>query len=97
VSPYCRGDAAFSQGDTEGEVIQAGHASAHVERQPAGCIKTADPFDLHVPFAFAWPQRQAGQDLLVQIKNHAHKYRYFTAILPRIFGAVTAEDLGEPT
>jgi hypothetical protein len=56
-------------------VIQTGHACAHAERQPAGSIKAAGQFDLHVPFAFARPQGQGRQGLLVQIQSDAHTHQ----------------------
>jgi len=55
------GNAAFRERDPKRIVIQSGHAGTQAKRQPTGSIKTAGEFDLHVPFAFARPERQAGK------------------------------------
>ena len=47
--------------------------------------------------AFARPEGQGRQGLLVKIKNHAHKVRLSTATLTRISGLATVEDLGKET
>ncbi len=67
------GNPAFRQRDAKGVVIQIGQARALAERQPAGGVEAAGQFDLHVPFAFARPERQGRQGLLVQIKGYTHK------------------------
>lgn len=65
-------------------VIQIGHSSSLSERQPAGAVKAASQFNLHVPLAFARPEGQVCKGLLVQFKNHAHKDCLSFAILTGI-------------
>lgn len=86
------GDSALGERDTKRVVIQPGHAGTHAERQPAGSIKAAGQFNLHVPFAFAGPEWEARQGLLIQLKSHADSMGLSAATLPRIFGMATAED-----
>jgi hypothetical protein len=78
------GNSAFRKRHAKGVVIQIGHASPLSERQPAGAIKAAGQFDLHVPLAFPRPKGQVRKGLLVQFKGHAHKDRLFAAILTGI-------------
>ncbi len=51
----------LSKRDPKSELIQVGHASSLTKRQPSGSVEAAGQFDLHMPLAFARPERQARQ------------------------------------
>ncbi|HUF63753.1 MAG TPA: hypothetical protein VMN36_16875, partial [Verrucomicrobiales bacterium] len=61
-------------GEFAGEcvMVERRHARGEAEAQPALRIVAAGEFDLHVPLAFARPERQGGQWQVVNIERDGH-------------------------
>ena len=59
-------------GPPEGVLIQSRHLRGLSKGKPAIGVKAAGQLNLHVPLEFARTEWQAGQRLLVKIKNDAH-------------------------
>ncbi len=77
LQPVLPWNATLRKRDSKSELIQVGHASSLTKRQPSGSVEAAGQFDLHMPLAFARPEREAREGLLVKIKSDAHKVRSF--------------------
>lgn len=65
-------NASLGQRHAKRVLVQARHPCALRERQPAVGVKAARQLDLHQPFPFAGLQRQAGQNLFINVENNAH-------------------------
>jgi hypothetical protein len=57
--------ATLGEFDREGKLIQPGHASGLAQSQPPAAVVPAGQLDLHVPLAFARPEREHPQRFFV--------------------------------
>jgi hypothetical protein len=70
--PVLPGNATVGEGDAKGVLVQTRHARALPQREPAPGIETAGQLDLHVAFAFAWPERHTRKHFFVNFERYAH-------------------------